>query len=310
MKSSQLAEVGGKDKVEMKGDTSSSSVSTSLPSNLDDGGRGVADQIRALMRESAQPVVLITTFLPTSSDTTNSNNKLSTTMDQTRLIHGATLSSFSSISLDPNLVCFSMKTPSRLADALSHHFTYRRSNVDKQEQNEIEEVDFVVNILSCTQSNLAEAYATPGTPPLPHPPQPNSTPFEKAGNGNKNTTDELQVETHPLNQVGLIYTKQQQQGRGASDMPLVKDSLGSFGCQVIDILDLSKYDQLDDCMAKKPIKTSSSSSVLYVAKVIHVYHPNQNQSHQRQDKKKNNNNNKPLIYHQKKFVSTSDESPA
>ncbi|SPO30445.1 uncharacterized protein UTRI_06375 [Ustilago trichophora] len=208
----------------------------------------IADQIRTLMRDSAQPVALVTTFLsPRSSDG-----------KAERLIHGATLSSFSSISLDPNLVCFSMKTPSKLADALAHHHSTRGENK--------EEVDFVVNLLAESQAKLAQAYAIPGTPPYPHP--------------NAKESEQTDKECHPLRETGLVEVKQ-------GMMPVVKGALGSFGCQVVESIDLSKFDP-----NHRERKAGESKSLLYIARVLHIYTTAQASEIQ------------PLIYHRSKFVST------
>lgn len=211
----------------------------------------VSDQIRRVMRESAQPVALITTFLPTKQDR------------GARLIHGATLSSFTSISLQPNLVCFSMKTPSKLADSLLHHRTNREKAGNQ--------VDFVVNVLAQGQADLASAYAVPGTPPLLHPP-----PQAQEGK---------EEEKHPLMEAGLIEVNE-------GTVPVVKGALGAFGCQVVDTLDLSTYANKDAAEEAE----GESKSILYIAKVLHVYTPSHPNAAQQ----------KPLIYRKATFVSTSD----
>ncbi|SPO31597.1 uncharacterized protein UTRI_06375_B [Ustilago trichophora] len=210
----------------------------------------IADQIRAVMRNSAQPVTLVTTFLPPSF----SEGK------KGRLIHGATLSSFSSISLDPNLVCFSIKTPSKLAEALAYHRSMRGGG-------EEEEVDFVVNVLAESQAKLAQTYAVPGTPPYPHP----------------NTATETEQDSHPLKEAGLVQVE-------ATSLPTVKGALGSFGCQVVDSVDLSKFETKQGQEQRR-----ESKSLLYIARVVHVYTAGQASQ------------TRPLIYHRQKFVSTSSK---
>lgn len=204
------------------------------------------------MRNSAQPVALVTTFLPPPACSSSSDGK------GERLIHGATLSSFSSISLDPNLVCFSIKTPSKLADALAHHHSTRGE--DK------EEVDFVVNLLAESQAKLAQAYAIPGTPPYPHP--------------NAKGSEEAEEEFHPLRETGLVEVKE-------GTMPVVKGALGSFGCQVVDCVDLSKFGP-----NHREGQGGESKSLLYIARVLDIYTTAQASELQ------------PLIYHRSNFVST------
>jgi flavin reductase (DIM6/NTAB) family NADH-FMN oxidoreductase RutF len=93
------------------------------------------------MRSSAQPVTVVSTRL---SDAHHS-------------LHGATLSSFSSIALHPlPLVAFSLRQPSRLADALH---TNRLADPDA--------VHGVVNILAAHQSELAVRFSRPDLYPEP-----------------------------------------------------------------------------------------------------------------------------------------------
>ncbi|KIJ05597.1 hypothetical protein PAXINDRAFT_93251, partial [Paxillus involutus ATCC 200175] len=73
--------------------------------------------------------------------------------------HGATLSSFSSIALDPlPLVAFSLRVPSRMASAL-------RARADKHEA--LTAAHLVINVLSAGQPHLAERFARPDLHPRP-----------------------------------------------------------------------------------------------------------------------------------------------
>ncbi|EST07341.1 Flavin reductase-like, FMN-binding [Kalmanozyma brasiliensis GHG001] len=184
----------------------------------------VSSRIRHLMRESAQPVALITTFLPSS-----------------RLIHGATLSSFSSISQRPDLVCFAMKTPSKLADALASHVAERGKD------EETGEADMVINVLSESQAALADAYARPGTPPFEYA-------LEGEGEGR------LEGDLHPLEEAGLVSMD----GEG---LPVVQGSIGALGCQVVDTIELDRYSN------KHEQDKQGSKSKLYIARVINVHLP-------------------------------------
>lgn len=149
------------------------------------------------MRESAQPVALVTTFLPPSDDHPPTG---------TRLVHGATLSSFSSISLSPPLLSFAMQTPSRLSQALQHPTSTSHKG------------HFVLNLLATHQAQLAHAYARPGLQPLPFPPTRSGT----------NTT-------HPLLAHDILPTEQ------ANGVPRLTNALGSFVCHIVDQINLSHY---------------------------------------------------------------------
>ncbi|KAG9089227.1 hypothetical protein FRC06_001663 [Ceratobasidium sp. 370] len=94
------------------------------------------------MRSCAQPVTVVATRL---NDADHSP------------LHGATLSSFSSIALHPlPLVALSIRQPSRLADAL--HFN-RRIDPDT--------IHGTINILAAHQSQLAVRFSRPDLYPKP-----------------------------------------------------------------------------------------------------------------------------------------------
>ena len=84
------------------------------------------------MRSTAQPVTLALCRLPSGQ------------------IHGATLSSFASVSLAPALVSFSVRRPSRLAAALDAG------------------TPFTLNVLAAHHEALADAFAHARAQPLMH----------------------------------------------------------------------------------------------------------------------------------------------
>lgn len=99
------------------------------------------ERLRALLRDTAQPVAVITSFMPESK--------------QASKHHGATLSSFTSIAMDPYpLVSFSLRIPSRMADALKSAESRLTSHM-------------VVNILSAAQESTAVQFSRPDLYPEP-----------------------------------------------------------------------------------------------------------------------------------------------
>ncbi|KAI0630776.1 flavin reductase like domain-containing protein [Trametes polyzona] len=108
----------------------------------------VRDDLRSLLRETAQPVAVVTSFMdPSSPETAAHPNRY----------HGATLSSFSSISMDPHpLVAFSLRIPSRMATALTsaHSSTSLSSHM-------------VINILSERQAHAALRFSRADLYPEP-----------------------------------------------------------------------------------------------------------------------------------------------
>lgn len=96
--------------------------------------------LRALLRRTAQSVAVVTAPMPNGENAP---------------FHGATLSSFSSIALDPYpLVAFSLRIPSRMAASL-------------QSANPADSSHMVINILSASQEATAVRFARPDLHPHP-----------------------------------------------------------------------------------------------------------------------------------------------
>jgi flavin reductase (DIM6/NTAB) family NADH-FMN oxidoreductase RutF len=96
-------------------------------------------RLRALLRETAQSVAVITSFMPPGPSTESTAMRY----------HGATLSSFTSIAMDPHpLVTFSLRVPSRMATSLKSPQPHLSSHM-------------VVNILSATQASTARLFSRP-----------------------------------------------------------------------------------------------------------------------------------------------------
>ncbi len=109
----------------------------------------IRHDLRSLLRETAQPVAVVTSLMPGhhTHDSENDTNHLR--------YHGATLSSFSSIAMDPHpLVAFSLRIPSRMATSL------------KDAHNDWP-THMVVNILSASQKDVAIQFSRPDLHPHP-----------------------------------------------------------------------------------------------------------------------------------------------
>lgn len=102
--------------------------------------------IRALFRRTAQHVAVLTTVRPPSASASSSEPAY----------HGATLSSFTSISLAPlPLVSFALRLPSRAASALDRtRSSYPRPSL-------------VINLLSAAQADVALHFSRPDLYPQP-----------------------------------------------------------------------------------------------------------------------------------------------
>ena len=126
------------------------------------------DALRALLRETAQPVAVVTSLYPLDgSDSDASTNGSSSSSQAQPHFHGATLSSFASIALDPHpLVSFSLRIPSRMATSL-------KSSMQKYKPS------LVVNILSSTQADTAVRFSRADLYPHPF----RITPYELTEEG-------------------------------------------------------------------------------------------------------------------------------
>ena len=104
--------------------------------------------LRHLLRETAQPVAVVTSFYP--FDGVPEDEEL----PHHKKFHGATLSSFTSIALDPDpLVAFSLRIPSRMATSLKERMAQDRASNPQRTPN------LVINLLSNTQADTAHHFA-------------------------------------------------------------------------------------------------------------------------------------------------------
>lgn len=95
------------------------------------------DQLRFLLRKTSQPVAVVTSFMP------------STASDNGHTYHGATLSSFTSIAMEPHpLIAFALRSPSRMATSLN------AANLDAPSH-------MVVNLLEASQAPIAFLFSRP-----------------------------------------------------------------------------------------------------------------------------------------------------
>ncbi|KAL4252858.1 FMN-binding split barrel [Abortiporus biennis] len=110
--------------------------------------QSVRNDLRTLLRETAQPVAVVTSLMPEihlSKSESHPHSKF----------HGATLSSFSSIAMDPHpLVAFSLRIPSRMATSL------KDAHIDWPSH-------MVVNILSASQADVAVKFSRVDLHPYP-----------------------------------------------------------------------------------------------------------------------------------------------
>jgi len=157
--------------------------------------------------------------------------------------HGATLSSFSSVAFHPfPIVSFALQLPSRSADALQPHLAHTSTQTLSDVDNDKPTPNFAINILAASQSDTAIRFSRPDLYPKPF------SDFESR------------------------YTI----SRG---VPVLRGSLGALPCVLLASFPLREAGDRTKLAAamKDPASWSGensrlgpSSSVLYLARVLHV----------------------------------------
>ncbi|KAF5362091.1 hypothetical protein D9756_002702 [Leucocoprinus leucothites] len=139
--------------------SSASQPQQEIPHNQQQSQKCIREQLRELLRETAQPVAVITAFMPPSSPYKTGQPSMSANA----LHHGATLSSFTSIAMDPYpLVTFALRIPSRMATTLNSAATSASSPPTTEVPAQM-----VINVLSSTQAKHALTFSRPDLYPMP-----------------------------------------------------------------------------------------------------------------------------------------------
>ncbi|WFD28261.1 hypothetical protein MNAN1_003269 [Malassezia nana] len=197
----------------------------------------LSEAIRGVMRRSAQPIAVVSAFLPQESPSSN-----------TRLIHCTTLSSFTTVSLAPPLVAFSIRLPSRMADALRAGASIPSASSDPcpASRPTSKVPHFLIHILSSTQESLSNFFARPGAPPF-------------------DVMATLEDKLHPF------HSHPMQASTNIPDMLVPSEALGSLACSLVYQLDLTSPDLhgttefLNGC-----VHTDEVGSALFLAQIHDV----------------------------------------
>lgn len=241
-------------------------------SSLNNNVRGLSHKIRTLLREMAQPVAVVTSFMPPSTaqppPSRSSAAQASSSTVTPSAFHGATLSSFTSISMAPHhLVAFSLRVPSRMAAALAE----LSSAADPSSP-----AHMVINLLAAPQAHAAILFSRPDLHPRP---------FEDPG---------IQWS---LSKDGL---------------PILHGSLGALSCRVVGApLPLNDLAALGDKLSHKAEGTCDSvdadgvESELFIAQVMRVEDVPQVASVGNDDTIRT----LPLVYHRRGYTTTADKLP-
>lgn len=296
----------------------------------------MGEQLRLLMRASAQPVAIITAFLPppkverpsagasaflAPKRIYPSHGAHADDGRERTLVHGATLSSYSSVSLDPPRVAFSLRIPSRLADALLHDaLAYA---FPRPASRTAPEPHFVINLLSSQQADIARTYAHPGLAPYDvarkslaeaNSPSPSLSSSSDASGESEKTDENI----HPLDLNAIAFSEyahpahssQETKGEG---VPFLVDAVGALACRIIRVVDLADSPVVETrAIPDQSLETRLRArarlpgTFLFIAEVCGVERTRQ--PLRAMDHYPPQSRRKPLLYCNRAFVSVDDEA--
>ena len=242
--------------------------------------RELSHRMRALLRETAQPVAVVTSLMPipkehastqpTSSSAQSSSPRspppTGSVTTTTSPFHGATLSSFTSISMAPHhLVAFSLRVPSRMAASLA--------DLSSATQQFSSSVHMVINLLAAPQTHAATLFSRPDLHPRP---------FEDPG---------IQWS---LSRDGL---------------PVLHGCLGALSCRVVGApWPLNNLTVLGDKPSFQVEGTGDGGDIeseLFIAEVLRVEDVPQAVDVRDDDTIRT----LPLVYHRRRYTTTTDQLP-
>ncbi|WFD35176.1 hypothetical protein MCUN1_002026 [Malassezia cuniculi] len=164
-------------------------------------------------------------------------------------MHAATLSSFATVSLAPPLVAFSLRLPSRLADALrAGVMEHRAISPSVSAAAPVDQPHFLIHLLSDTQRDVSDYFAKPGAALL--------------------ELGEPAPEGHPFSEHTTTPS------RAVDGMRVLDDSLGAFACSLVSQIDLTSPD-LHGTMFTSHTDgehAEEKGSALFIARIHNVEH--------------------------------------
>ena len=230
--------------------------------------------LRALLRETAQPVAVVTSLMPADASPSTPH-----ALPSSSRFHGATLSSFTSIALDPHpLVAFSLRIPSRMATSLSTAHASASpspsphpastSSAPSSKSHPHLPAQLVVNILSAAQPAVAARFARPDlhADPFAH------TPYTLSAEG----------------------------------LPVLSGALGALSCRLVaaswplhDLASLQGRDSAEE--ARRPWEGDGGASELFIAQVTRVEEVSRLESMEAGEEELTKS---PLLYYQRTYATT------
>lgn len=242
--------------------------------------------LRLLLRDIAQPVAVVTSFMPgyagspsyagdsAFSSTLAPNDTLENVeMEHDSKFHGATLSSFTSIAMDPYpLVAFALRIPSRMATTLSSLSSIPSSSQSSNfPPRNSHSSHMVINLLSASQASAAITFSRPDLYP---------TPFVSGSHSGKHE--------YSLSKDGL---------------PILHNVVGALSCRLVGgPIPLHDLDYLGSGIGAKAAEPTMDdgcvASELFIARVTRVEKIRREVEGGEED-----NRTLPLVYHRRSYTS-------
>ncbi|KDR67669.1 hypothetical protein GALMADRAFT_257923 [Galerina marginata CBS 339.88] len=233
-------------------------------------------ELRSLLRNIAQPVAVVTSFMPNSRTPTSPANSID--HKKANIYHGATLSSFTSIAMDPYpLVAFALRIPSRMATTLA---SLSNSSSPSSLPSAQGAAHMVVNLLSASQASTAVTFSRPDLHP---------TPFHDSSSLEKN---------------GVPYILSQ------DGLPIINGVVGALSCRLVggpiplyDLEFLEQDGKSEPAHGMPVLGKGEAGSELFIARVLRVETVTDGE-----EVKEGDERTLPLVYHQRNYTTCRKES--
>ncbi|WFD45301.1 hypothetical protein MPSI1_003983 [Malassezia psittaci] len=238
----------------------------SFVSKTESDASQLSESIKNLMRGSAQSVAIVSAFLPEDEKHV-----------EPRFLHAATLSSFTTVCLSPPMVAFSIRQPSRIADALRDGaaiLEYTEHDSPNGVRHASKRPHFLVHLLSSHQSSISDYFARPG-----------AEPYEVA------VASEMKQVSHPfeLHPIRPSQTVDRQF--------ILQEAMGTMACSLVYQLDLTSPDLHGTTHFEAHKHVHEPGSILFIAQIhaVELGHKDAVDS-----------NNRPLVYWNRKYCVPSE----
>lgn len=257
--------------------------------------RELKHDLRLLLRNTAQPVAVVTSFMPgnattgsssqcssdagdytSSASSSNPDASETTAIQNDAKYHGATLSSFTSIAMDPYpLVAFALRIPSRMATTLSALAPSQPSSTHTKSAS-THSSHMVINLLSASQASTAITFSRPDLYPMPF--------------------------------VSGSHSKKQEYTLSKDGLPILHDAVGALSCRLvggpIPLHDLDYFGSGIGAKAKEPeLAHGCVSSELFIARVMRVEKVPTTRDESVAGGEGESERTLPLVYHRRSYTS-------